>query len=496
MYKSFKIILLSFFFPVLLFSQEKLKDGHKKFYFNNGQISSEGFIKNGKPEGYWITYYQSGLIKSEGNRKNHLLDSTWIFYDKLGNTTNKINYNKGLKNGLKISYSDSCNLVKEENFVNDIKQNFTTFYYDKDGKIKWKEINYEDNIEKGNAFEYGLDGRIITILVYKKGTLIGKEIINRYDKNNKKKNTWKKFYKSGKLKEEANYKNDLLNGYLKEYDEKGQLIKATLYINGTAQLFAEELDNLDIKKEYYPNGAIKKEGTYDVTGKEHGKFKFFNKKGKIENVEIYMHGILLARGVIDEEDRRQGYWEEYYVDGAIKSKGKYKDGKKIEVWEFFFTEYLEGGKPTGLWKWFHANGEILREEFFRKGLEDGMLYEYYDDGTLITKGEFIDGLKDGPWFYQMGDHIEEGSYRDGVKSGIWKYHYINGNINFEGNFVDGVEDGKHKYYYETGKLRNEEIYRVGVKSDSWKSFNELGELVLTVDYKEGKEFKINGTKLK
>ena len=45
MYNCFKIILLSFFFPVLLFSQEKLKDGHKKFYFDNGKISSEGFIK-------------------------------------------------------------------------------------------------------------------------------------------------------------------------------------------------------------------------------------------------------------------------------------------------------------------------------------------------------------------------------------------------------------------------------------------------------------------
>jgi uncharacterized protein len=503
----FNKIQLIFFLLVLpfhFFAQERLKDGIKKFYYENGQVSSEGNIKNGLPEGYWISYYPTGIIKSEGNRKRNLLDSTWIFYNKYGDLKSKINYEKGLKKGLKISYSDSCNIIKEEIYKKDFKDGITTIFYDKKGKIKWKERAYVENVIEGKAFDYGLDGRVITILIYKKGTLIGKEFINRYDGAARKKGIWKKFHKNGKLKEEAKYKNNLLNGYLKEYNRKGQLIKATLYINGEAQLFAEELSVLDIKKEYHENGQVKKEGIYDVTGKEHGKFRYFDKNGKLENVELYFHGILLAKGMIDEEDRRQGYWEEYYYDGTLKSKGSYLDGKKIGDWEFYSAdgsieqkgEYLKGEKATGLWKWYHLNGKILREETFRKGLEDGMLYEYYDDGTLITEGEFIDGLKDGTWFYEMGDHIEKGSYRDGEKVGDWKYFYINGKLNFEGVFVDGVANGKHKYYYDSGKLKKEEVYQMGLKSNNWKSFNELGELVLTIFYKDGKEYKIDGTKIK
>ena len=51
-------------------------------------------------------------------------------------------------------------------------------------------------------------------------------------------------------------------------------------------------------------------------------------------------------------------------------------------------------------------------------------------------------------------------------------------------------------YYNTGILKKEEFYVVGVKSDYWKFFNELGELTLTLLYKDGKEYKIDGLKLK
>jgi len=505
---------ISFFFLLFLYSlsyfaQEKLKDGHKKFYYENGIVSSEGEIKNGKPEGYWVTYHPNGLKKSEGNRKNHLLDSTWIFYNEREDTLQKIVYKNDKKNGLKTYFSDNCNIILEENYVDDIKQGvsihyYDTILYDSIAKIKQKEIFYEDNLASGNAFEYGLDGRIISIIVYKKGTLIGKEIINRYDFNNKKTGIWKKFYDNGKLKEESTYKNGLLNGYLKEYDLKGMLTNATLYINGEPQLFAEELSNLDIKKEFYTDGTVKKEGTYDVTGKEHGKFKYYDEEGNLELTELYEHGILLAKGLVDKEDRRQGYWEEYYITGELKSKGHYKDGDKIDEWEYFFVNnqlqqkgsYMEGGKPIEKWIWYYPNGSVLREENYRKGLRDGLMEEFFEDGTLITKGEFIDGKKEDEWFYELGDHKEIGKYIDGERHGVWKYFFPNGKLHFEGKFVDGLPDGKHKYYFESGKIKREENYIMGVKTGNWKSYNELGELSLIVEYKNGENYKINGSKIK
>lgn len=507
MYKVFISFLLLLFISANVKAQEKLKDGHQKFYYSNGQVSSEGLIKNGLPEGIWISYYPNGIIKSEGNRKGSLLDSTWTFYSEIGNLQSKINYKKGKKFGYHITYSDSCNIVREEYFEDDIKQKQTILFYDVKGLKKKEEIPFVNNVKEGIGYEYAQDDqRLITLIHYKKGTLLGKEKINRVDKFNKKTGTWKKFYEDGKLKEESRYKNDLLNGYLKEYDRKGTLVNATLYIDGVAQSYAEEISSLDIKTEYYEDGTIKRVGVYDIIGKENGTFKYFDKKGKIEKTEIYVHGVLLAIGLIDEEGKRQGYWEEYYLEpeGQIKSKGKYKDGKKIDEWEYYFEtnqlqqigKYLKDGRPTGLWKWYYKSGKLLREESFRKGLEDGIMHEYLEDGSIITEGEFIDGLKEGEWLYQHGDHKEIGKYKDGNKSGIWKFYFLtNDNLNFEGNYVDGEPDGKHRYYYENGKLQREEVYVMGIKSDNWKYFNELGELNLTIYYRDGKEYKINGSKL-
>ncbi len=502
MFRFIVVIFISL--PIFLISQNKISDGIKKFYYENGNVSSEGLIKNGKPEGYWINFYENGLIKSEGNRVNHLLDSTWIFYNEKGNFLTKINYKKGLKEGLKLQYSDSCNVIVEENFEKDIKQGLTIFYFDTIGKIKWKEQPFIDGLEDGVGYEYALDKRIITIFNYKKGTFISKESINRMDKNNLKQGIWKTFHENGKTKIESTYKNDLLNGYYKEYDNKGKLINAILYINGVAQSFADELQVLNIKKDYYSSGQVKKEGPFDINGKEHGTFKYYDENGNLLNSEQYFHGILLAKGMIDELERRQGMWEEFYVDGQLKSKGKYIDGKKIDDWEYFFNsgkleqkgKYVNDEKFAGLWIWYHPNGTVLREENFRKGLEDGLLQEFDENNVLITKGEFIDGLKDGFWFLEYGDHKEEGEYRNGERNGVWHYTYPNNKPNFEGKFIDGYPDGKHKYFYENGKLKKEEYYLMGTKTDSWKSYNELGELIITIQHKNGEEVKLDGTKLK
>ena len=68
------------------------------------KLSSEGIMKEGKPDGYWKSYYENGNLKSEGNRKNFELDSLWKFYNEEGNLILEINYLKGKKNGIKTTY--------------------------------------------------------------------------------------------------------------------------------------------------------------------------------------------------------------------------------------------------------------------------------------------------------------------------------------------------------------------------------------------------------
>ena len=58
----------------------------KKFYHSNGELSSEGLIINGIPNGLWRNYSDKRQLISEGNLKNGLADSTWKFYRKRRNS--------------------------------------------------------------------------------------------------------------------------------------------------------------------------------------------------------------------------------------------------------------------------------------------------------------------------------------------------------------------------------------------------------------------------
>ncbi|RPI70159.1 MAG: hypothetical protein EHM47_12590, partial [Ignavibacteriales bacterium] len=134
-----------FFFLILMgisgISQtsESLRDGYQIFRYPNGAISSEGLIKNGKPEGYWKSYYVTGVKKSEGKRTSFMLDSIWLFYDQAGDTIEKISYLFGKKNGFYYKYKKDpaagAYLWSKELFAGDRKEG-TAYIYFPDGKIQ------------------------------------------------------------------------------------------------------------------------------------------------------------------------------------------------------------------------------------------------------------------------------------------------------------------------------------------------------------------------
>jgi antitoxin component YwqK of YwqJK toxin-antitoxin module len=173
------------------YSQDSLqKEGYSKYYYPNGKISSEGTLKDGKPDGYWKSYNESGSIKSEGNRKNFELDSLWKFYNQDGKLLLEIFYKSGKKNGLKTSYLDKETV--RENFRNDIKEGYTRYFY-REGKIK-QEIPFIKGLEQGFGKEYGTDGTIITLTEYKKGFIVDRLRINRRDGQGRKQGRWYSFY--------------------------------------------------------------------------------------------------------------------------------------------------------------------------------------------------------------------------------------------------------------------------------------------------------------
>jgi uncharacterized protein len=500
-------LFLMLLFNISLFAQNGviIKDGFQQFKYPNGTISSEGNIRNGKPDGYWKSYYITGVLKSEGKRTSFLLDSIWIFYDQRGDTLEKISYLLGKKNGYYLKYQKDpitgLYIASKELYAGDLKES-TAFFYYPEGKIR-QTVPYYHGKKDGLSKEYDRDGKIITLLEYNNDFLVSREKINNIDNNSLKQGKWLEFFDNGVIKTEKNFRDDLLHGYYKEYNEKGKLILTLLYDNG--KVTGNDLSNvpeIEVINKYNDAGRLIYSGPYKE-GVPVGIHREYNDNGTVKIAKIYgENGILLSEGIVDEAGNRNGPWKDFSRTGNLIAEGQYTENKKTGIWKFYGeNDKLEqvgsynNGRINGTWRWYYPDGELLREEEYYQGKRDGNYTEYTREGNIIATGVYTDGERNGDWTYTNGDNTEKGNYILGLKDGTWKAFYPDGKIRFKGDFFQDNPDGHHVLFYDNGKLMEDRYYKNGMKTKTWKKFNETGETILTVTYREDVEISVNGVKI-
>jgi uncharacterized protein len=493
-------------FSGLLKAQE-ITNGFVKFYYPNGQVSSEGTMNNGKPDGYWKTYYVTGVIKSEGLRTNFELDSTWTFYNQSGEVVQRIDYKYGKKNGYSFLYNYNNSpegiIVEKELFVNDRKEGKAYYYFD-DGKLK-EEVPYEQGKKEGIGREFDKDGNVISLLEYHNNYLVNRELINRKDSRGLKQGTWKEFYPDGRLYKEMQYSDNALDDIYKEYAPNGSLSMVLKYEKGLITEDRKENilpEELDIRRSFNENGKVIFVGSYrnDIPVGIH---RFYDDQGNVINSIVFDDfGNKSSEGIVTETGSREGAWKDFYSTGELRATGNYLNNRRSGRWSFYYKNgakeqegsYLRG-LADGQWTWYYENAAIWREEGYFNGLEDGPSTEYDLNGKIITQGNYINGEKEGSWFYDVGDHKEQGNYQTGLRSGVWKYYYPGDILQFEGSFVSGQPNGKHKYFYENGNLREERYYEMGIREKNWKKYDENGTLTMAINYRSDVEYRINGEKV-
>lgn len=504
MKKSY-FVLTFFIISGCMIAQEAVKDGYTVFKYPNGAVSSEGTMKNGKPEGYWKSYYVTGVLHSEGRRTNHLLDSIWVFYDQSGDITEKINYLYGKKNGWYYKYSKDPSagvyVSSQELYAADKRVGVASMYFP-DGKIK-QTIAYVDGKKEGLSREYDNEGNIISLLEYHNDFLVSRERINRVDTKNLKQGPWKEFYNDGKIKAELNFVDDLMHGYYKEYDEKGNLTLTTLYDRGSlVKSDIEDDTEIDVVNRYDDAGKLVYSGPYR-NNIPVGVHREYGADGKVINAFRYNdNGLKLSEGIVDDGGNMNGKWKDLYADGSVRAEGQYTENRRTGAWKFYNTAgkvvqtgSFNAGRPDGIWRWYYDSGALLREEEYFQGEREGGFVEYSEEGTILAQGEYIAGEKNGPWKVSTGDYSEEGNYITGLRDGLWKAYYPNGKLKFKGSFVQGNPDGLQSYYYEDGRLKEEQNYDNGIREKTWKKYDEEGTVILAIAYRNDMEYSINGVRI-
>ena len=152
------------------------------------------------------------------------------------------------------------------------------------------------------------------------------------------------------------------------------------------------------------------EGSYK-DGKKHGQWVYRRRSGNVEEV-FYVDG------------KRYGQWVSRYWSGAVM-KGSYKDGK--EHGEFYGEQELCGSGDSSL--------------------------------KVSVYGKYVEGKRQGDWRNDTSDYGSVGSGRydvDGLRQGTWTFrHKSCQSSGFEsiwsgrtkGDYIDGKKDGTWLYYY-------------------------------------------------
>ncbi len=115
----------------------------------------------------------------------------------------------------------------------------------------------------------------------------------------------------------------------------------------------------------------------------------------------------------------------------------------------------------------------------------------YDNGDLLRKGSYKNGLKNGVFeeFYPNGAVKTSVTYRNGVQHGPARMYTKDNHLTNYTEYADGVREGV-AYSYYNNETPHIFAYRKNDKLDGTaKVFNTRGELVELITYQDGAEIR-------
>jgi len=198
-----------------------LKDGKSFVYYPGSEkLVEESNFKAGKLEGEQLQFFPNGKKRSQGNYMADKREGKFIEWTDSGAKDTEGEYKAGLKTGLWSYYLPTGRLEKRVKYENGeptrtIRENGDFLDYFPNG-VPQMEISYKDGKKHGPFKEYFEMGEFVKIQESVQGG--GTQ--------------WKEKLVGTQVKTEGDYMNDLLEGEVTHYNDKGRIIKIESFSNG------------------------------------------------------------------------------------------------------------------------------------------------------------------------------------------------------------------------------------------------------------------------
>ena len=231
-------------------------------------------------------------------------------------------------------------------------------------------------------------------------------------------------------------------------------------------------------------GRLTAEGNFDEAGERIGKWIWYSSFNKIKETTFYQDGILNGNSYMFHKNGKR-YVNANYVNDSLSGKYEYFNNKGALV----KRKYFDNGEVFGFSKSYFNVGEKLLEYKipYEKGEIEGEVLEYYANGDVYAKTNYVAGVKNGlETIYHYNKNISsEINYVKGEVSGSYKSFHSNGKPNEIGQSLEGNYIGAWKSFYSDGTLESESFYKKGALSDLYKYYDTDGKLYYEYVYRKG-----------
>jgi antitoxin component YwqK of YwqJK toxin-antitoxin module len=197
-----------------------------------------------------------------------------------------------------------------------------------------------------------------------------------------------------------------------------------------------------------------------------------------ENDTLYKYVIYAIDGPgyqFCEGEKCNGLIEEYYINGNIKHTGFYKDGQiingeSIDYYKNGKTEQigeLKNGHRIGQWIWYTEEGSV--EAIYQYDSIGRMMMElsFYENGNIMDyqlNNNDSSCLKLMNTYYESGElesHYFEPLCGDENERRLLREYYKNGALKLKGQYLNRYKEGVFEYYNKNGQLVKTEEYKNG-----------------------------------
>lgn len=133
---------------------------------------------------------------------------------------------------------------------------------------------------------------------------------------------------------------------------------------------------------------------------------------------------------------------------------------------------------------FYPNDSQKAEMFYQSGKLHGPATFFSEDGSILAKSWFFEGLKQGKsWYYKPTGSLQSiQRYKNGKMHGAQEYFYPDGTIRSILKFQNGELDGTVSLYFPNGKIKGEISFMNGKLHGFERHWDSKGQLISESQY--------------